>query len=130
MTLARGLPCPPCKRSARDNSPTGVNFPPSCVTRSLANLIGIVQFQSLITKHLINKKLFSVYDDNIFPFFREFNVLSIENFKIISNFRLLQRMSRMTKHVIKAGKVDPGDSVTLPGKFTCKPELTLTRLLG
>ena len=39
-------------------------------------------------------------------------------------------MSRMTKHVNKAGKVDPGDRVTLPVKFACKPELTLTRLLG
>ena len=41
-------------------------------------------------------------------------------------------MSRMTKHVSirKAGKVDPGDSVTPPVKFACKPELTLTRLLG
>ena len=36
----------------------------------------------------------------------------------------------MTKHVSKAGKVDPGDTVTgLPVKFACKPELTLTRLL-
>ena len=26
--------------------------------------------------------LFSVDDDNIFPFFREFNVFSIENFQI------------------------------------------------
>ena len=60
-------------------------------------------------KHVKNKKLFSVYD-NIFPFFREFNVFSIENFKIISNLGPLQRMSRMTKHVSKAGKVDPGDS--------------------
>ena len=34
-------------------------------------------------KHLKNRKLCSVYDDNIFPFFREFHVLSIENFKII-----------------------------------------------
>ena len=47
-------------------------------------------------------------------FFSEFNVFSIENFKIISNFGPLQRMSRMTKHVSKAGKVDPGDSVTIP----------------
>ena len=39
-------------------------------------------------------------------------------------------MSRMTKHVSKAGKVDPGDKVTLPVKFACKPEPTLTRLLG
>ena len=75
-----------------------------------------------------NKKLFSVYD-NIFPFFREFNVFSIENFKIISNLGPLQRMSRMTKHVSKAGKVDPGDRLTLPVKFACKPELTLTHLL-
>ena len=36
----------------------------------------------------------------------------------------------MTKHVSKAGKVDPGDRVTLPVKIACKPELTLTRLLG
>ena len=38
--------------------------------------------------------------------------------------------SRMTKHVNKAGKVYPGDRVTLPVKFACKPELSLTRLLG
>ena len=38
-------------------------------------------------------------------------------------------MSRITKHVSKADKVDQGDRVTLPVKFTCKPELTLTRLL-
>ena len=66
----------------------------------------------------------------IFSLFYEFNVFSIENLKIISNLRLLGRMSRMTKHVSKAGKVDPGDRVTLPVKFACKPELTLTRLLG
>ena len=59
-------------------------------------------------------------------FFRELNLFSIENFKIISNFGTLQRMSRMTKHVSKAGKVDSGDRVTLPVKFVCKPELTLT----
>ena len=74
--------------------------------------------------------LFSVYDDNIFSFIREFNMFSMENFKIISNLGPLQRMSRMTKHVSKAGKVDPGDRVTLPVKFACKPELTLTHLLG
>ena len=34
-------------------------------------------------------------------------MFSIENFKIISNLGPLQRMSRMTKHVSKAGKVDP-----------------------
>ena len=38
-------------------------------------------------------------------------------------------MSRMTKHVSKAGKVDPDDGVTLPVKFACKPERNLTRLL-
>ena len=37
-------------------------------------------------------------------------------------------MSRMTKHVSKAGKVDRADRVTLPVKFACKPELTSTRL--
>ena len=36
----------------------------------------------------------------------------------------------MTKQVSKAGKVDQGDRVTLPMKFACKPELTLTCLLG
>ena len=43
------------------------------------------------------------------PFFREFNVFSIEK-----HFGPLQRMSRMTKRVSKTGKVDPGDRVTLP----------------
>ena len=57
-------------------------------------------------------------------------MFSIENFKIISNLGPLQRMSCMTKHVSKAGEVDPGDRVTLPVKFACKPELTLNRLLG
>ena len=37
-------------------------------------------------------------------------------------------MSRKTKHVSKAGKVEPDDSVILLVKFACKPELTLTRL--
>ena len=31
-------------------------------------------------------------------------------------------MSRMTKHVSKAGKVDSGDRVTLPVKIACKPD--------
>ena len=53
-----------------------------------------------------------------------------ENFKVFSNLGPLQRMSLMTKHASKAGKVDPGDTVTLPLKLACKPELTLTRLLG
>ena len=48
---------------------------------------------------------------------------------------MLQNRSRNTwvklakKHVSKAGKVDPGDGVTLPVKFACKPELTLNHLL-
>ena len=79
---------------------------------------------------LVLYKVFSVYDDNIFPFFREINVFSIENVKFYFKFWTLQRMSRMTKDVSKAGKVDPGDRITLPVKFASKPELTLTRLLG
>ena len=48
-------------------------------------------------------------DNTVFSFFfPEFKVFSIENFKIISNFGPLQRMSRMTKHAIKTCKVDPG----------------------
>ena len=35
----------------------------------------------------------------------------------------------MTKQVSKAGKVHRGDRITLPVKFACKQELTLTRLL-
>ena len=34
--------------------------------------------QRLNNRGLKNKKLFSVYDDNIFPFIREFNVFSRE----------------------------------------------------
>ena len=56
-------------------------------------------------------------------------MFSVENFKVISNFGPLQRMSGMTEHVSKAGKVDPGDRVTLPVKFARKPQLTLTRSL-
>ena len=41
-------------------------------------------------------------------------MFSIENFKIILNLGPLQRMSRMTKHASKTGKVDAGDKVTLP----------------
>ena len=32
-------------------------------------------------------------------------------------------MSRMTKHVSKAGKIDAGDRVTVPVKIACKPDL-------
>ena len=74
--------------------------------------------------------MISVYDDNILPFFREFNVFSIENFKFYFKSWTLQRMSHMTKHVSKAGKVDTGNRVTLPVKFAYKPGLSLTRLLG
>ena len=52
-----------------------------------------------------NKKLFSVYDDNIFPFFLEFNVFSIENSKILSNFGPLQIMLRMTNTSAKLVKL-------------------------
>ena len=80
---------------------------------------------------LVLYKVFSVYDDNIcFLFFREINVFFTENFKFYFKFWTLQRMSRMTKHVSKAGKVDPGDRIILPMKFASKPELTSTRLLG
>ena len=48
---------------------------------------------------------------------------------LVSNFGPLRRMSRMTNHFSKAGKVDPGVKVTLTVKFACKPELTLTGLL-
>ena len=61
--------------------------------------------------------------------FSLFFVFSVENVKFFSNLGPLQRMSRMTKHVSKAGKVYPGDRVTLPVNFAYKPELTLTRLL-
>ena len=63
-------------------------------------------------------------------FFREFNVFYTENIKFDFLSWTLQKMLRMMKHVSKVGKVDPGDGVTLPVKFACKPELTLTRLLG
>ena len=36
----------------------------------------------------------------------------------------------MTKRVSKACEVDKRDRVTLAEKFACKPELTLTHLLG
>ena len=55
----------------------------------------------------------------IFSIFGENNVFSMENLKIISNFGLLQRMSRMTKHVSKTGKVDSGDRVTLTLNYCC-----------
>ena len=46
--LVLGLPFLPCKRSARDNLPTQINFPLSCVTSNRTNLNGIIQFLSLI----------------------------------------------------------------------------------
>ena len=61
------------------------------------------------------------------PFVLEFNEFSIENFTIISNFGSLQRMSRMTIHVSKAGKVDQGDRVTLPLKFNPLARVTLAQ---
>ena len=50
----------------------------------------------------------------------------IENFKFSFKPWTLQRMSHMTKHISKAGKVEPGDRVALPVKFACKQEVTLT----
>ena len=54
------------------------------------------------------------------------------SYRTSSLFQILEvtKMSRMTKYVSKAGKVHPGDRVTLLVKFACKQELTLTRLLG
>ena len=65
--------------------------------------------------------MISVYDDNILPFFREFKVFSIENFKFYFKSWTLQRMSHMTKHVSKAGKVDPSNRVTLPLTLLINP---------
>ena len=75
------------------------------MTSNRGNLNGNNPISELNYKHLEYKKLCSVYDDNIFPFLCEFDVFSIENFKIISNFGLLQRLSRMTKHVSKLVKL-------------------------
>ena len=44
VTLARGSPYLPCKRSTRNNSPTWDNFPPSRVTSNFDNLNGVIQF--------------------------------------------------------------------------------------
>ena len=57
-------------------------------------------------------------------------MFSVENFKFYFKSWTLQRITRMTKNVSKAVKVDPGDRVTPPVKIAGKPELTLTRLLG
>ena len=59
--------------------------------------------------------------DNIFPLFGEFNVFSIEKFKFYFKSWTLQRLSRTTKNVSKAGKGDPGDRVALPVKFAREP---------
>ena len=58
-----------------------------------------------------------MHDDNIFLFFREFNVFPIENFTFYFKSWTMQRMPCMTKHDSKVGKVDAGDRVTLPVKF-------------
>ena len=116
-----GLPSLPCKRSATDNLPNRINFPLSCVTSNCTILNGIIQFLSLI----INTGIITSYFLStmiIFPFFSEFHVFSIENFKIISNFGPLQRMSCITKHVSKAAKVETDDRLTLPLKIACKPD--------
>ena len=78
-------------------------------------VFSVIYLLVLAWQNIINLKLKLKYE-----------VFSIGNFQSWT----LQRMSRMTKHVSKAGKVDPGDRVTLPVKFACKPELTLSHLLG
>ena len=57
--------------------------------------------------------VFSVYHDNMFPFFREFNLLSIDGERQV----LVQKECRNAS-VIKAGEVDQGERVTLPVKFS------------
>ena len=69
--------------------------------------------QRLNNRGLKNKKLFSVYDDNIFPFIREFNVFSREELQDYLKFWTVTKNVRTTKHVSKA-EVDPVDRVTLP----------------
>ena len=89
------------------------------MTINRASLNGIIQFLSLIYyRHLKNKKLCSLYHDNTFTFFPEFNVFPVT--KNVTHDETRQQFC----------KVDPGDKVTLPLKFACKPELTLTCLLG
>ena len=80
-----------------------------------------------------------------FPFFFSFIVLLLfgllpfiliaDPFQLRGIFAMryfgpLQRMSRITKHVSKARKVDSGVRVTLSVKFACSPEPTLTDSLG
>ena len=121
------LPYLPCKRSSRDNSPNRVNFPPSRVTINRVNLNGISELKY---RHLKSKKLFSVFDDNIFPCFVNLTCFPWRTSRLFQILPL-QRISRLTKHVskAKAGKVDLGDKVTVPVKCARKPQLTLTRLL-
>ena len=88
VTLARGLHYLPCKRSAGDNSPNRVNFPPSCVTSNCANLNGIIQFLSLII-NIWKIKRFFLSTMTIFSLFFEFDVFSIKNFKIVLEERVL-----------------------------------------
>ena len=80
-------------------------------------------------KHVNNIRYF-LFTMIVFSIFSWISWVSIEIFKFYFKSWMLQRMSRMTKHISKAGKVDLGHIVTPPVKFACKPELTLTRLLG
>ena len=57
--------------------------------------------------------VFSVYDDNIFRFFHEFNLSSIRELKVFfqilnitKNVYFSLMWSHVTKHISKAGKVD------------------------
>ena len=49
--------------------------------------------------------VFSVHDDNIFRFFREVNVFSIENFKFCFKSWTLHRMSRRGNTLVKLVKL-------------------------
>ena len=81
----------------------------------------MIQFLSLIYyKYLKNKKLFSVYDDNIFPFFRVFHRELPDYFKF---WTVTKNVTHDETHQQSSCKVDLGDGVTLPVKFACKPEL-------
>ena len=88
-----------------------------------------VEWLSIMWGHIFTLRWNRSRQPGSYPVFL-LSMVSIENCKFYFKFWTLQRMSRMTEHVSKASKVDPGDRVTLPVKFACKQELTLTRLLG
>ena len=71
---------------------------------------------------LISDTKWTPRSESIFPFFRDVNVFSIENFKFSCKSWMLQQMSHKIKRVSKAGEVKSGDKVTIPVKVACKPE--------